>query len=190
MEREAQSDGAEDERLMATLAAALVITVDGGTVRLRELWRGAWTVTSFVRHFGCLFCHQMVDDLVRHVPTILGKGARVVIVGNGSPEQAEHFFAMKGLPREGVSVVTDPGRDSYKAAGFARSIGRAFLNPGSVRAYRSARREGHQVKGLFGDLTQLGGLMVVEPPARLAYLHRSLFAGDHPDLTEVVAVLP
>jgi hypothetical protein len=38
------------------------------------------------------------------------------------------------------------------------------LSRGSARAYREARREGHEVTGLLGDLTQLGGTLVTDPP--------------------------
>jgi peroxiredoxin len=179
----------DHEHLVAHLAAVQVSGLDGRAVRIREFWRRATTVTSFVRHFGCLFCHQMVHDLVIAVPTILDRGAQVLIVGNGSVEQARRFFSSKKLPRDGVAVVTDPERESYRAAGLERGYARTFLHPGAQRAFGAARGQGHRVTGLFGDLTQLGGLLVVKPPASLAYFHKSRFAGDHPDMSEVVAVL-
>lgn len=182
-------DTVEADRLVAQIAAASVLTLDGKATRIRELWRDAPTVTGFVRHFGCLFCHQMVEELVKTVPHILEKGARVVIVGNGSIEQAKRFFLEKSLPREGVSVVTDPDRESYKAAGFDRGITKT-LNAGSVKAYGIAARQGHRVTGLFGDLTQLGGMLIVKPPATLVYFHRSRFAGDHPRMDDILSALP
>ncbi len=95
---------------------------------------------------------------------------------------------MKKLPRDGVSVVTDPERESYRAAGLERGIART-LNSSSIRAYGPARTQGHRVTGLFGDLTQLGGLLVVKPPAQLAYFHKSRFAGDHPEMADVLAAV-
>jgi peroxiredoxin len=184
-----ENDAVERDHLVVQLAAALVIGLDGKPVRIREFWRKTTTVTSFVRHFGCLFCHQMVHDLVETVPTILASGAQVLIVGNGSVEQAKRFFTSKKLPREGVLVVTDPERESYKSAGFERGYGRTFLHPGASKAYGAARAQGHRISGLFGDLTQLGGLLVVRPPAALVYFHKSRFAGDHPEMRDVVAAL-
>ncbi|HEX4477001.1 MAG TPA: peroxiredoxin-like family protein [Polyangiaceae bacterium] len=180
-------DAAHADRLVAQIAAAPVMTLEGSTTRIRELWRENTTVTSFVRHFGCLFCHQMVHDLVATVPAILRRGGHVVIVGNGTIEQARYFFSMKQLPRAGVSVVTDPERESYRAAGFERGVVRTLVNPGSARAYANARRHGFRVKGIFGDLTQLGGLMVVKPPTSLVFFHKSRFAGDHPNMNDVLA---
>jgi len=179
----------EQDRLVAQVAVAPVQGLDGKTHRLRELWRDKTSVTTFVRHFGCLFCHQMVGDLVQHLPGIIERGARVVIIGNGTLEQARHFFSVKKLPRDGVDVVTDPRRESYAAAGLERGMVRTFLNPGSFTAYGAAKSLGHRVTGLFGDLTQLGGLLVVRPPATLLYAHKSRFAGDHPDMHKVISKL-
>ncbi len=184
-----ENEPVERDRLVAHLAAAPVIDLDGHQHRIREFWQRRTTVTSFVRHFGCLFCHQMVADLVGSVPFILERGAQVLIVGNGSVEQARRFFTSKKLPRDGVDVVTDPDRESYKAAGFERGYARTFLHPGASKAYGAAKAQGHRITGLFGDLTQLGGLLVVKPPAALAYLHRSRFAGDHPNMTEVLSAI-
>jgi hypothetical protein len=184
-----EHDLVKTDRLVAQIAAASVLMLDGNTTRLRELWREVPTVTGFIRHFGCLFCHQMVEELVAGVPYILERGARVVIVGNGSVAQARHFFSDKQLPRHGVSVVTDPDRDTYRAAGFERGVTKT-LNSDSVKAYGAAVRQGHRVTGLFGDLTQLGGLIVVKPPASLLYFHKSRFAGDHPRMADVLAALP
>jgi hypothetical protein len=177
------------DRTVTQVAVAHVLTLDGKVHRLRDLWRDTTTVTTFVRHFGCLFCHQMVSDLVTFIPDIVQRGARVVIIGNGTLEQARHFFLEKKLPRSGVDVVTDPRRESYAAAGLERGVSRTFLNAGSVVAYGAARLHGHKGTGLFGDLTQLGGLFVIKPPASLIYAHKSRFAGDHPDMAKVLSYL-
>jgi peroxiredoxin len=185
----AHLDAVEADLWLARVAAARVTTLEGESIRLRELWQAGPVVTGFLRHFGCLFCHQMVTDLVAGAPDFIARGAGVVFVGNGSTEQARRFFQNKGLPRDGCRVVTDPERESYQAAGFERGYRRTFLNSGSQRAYASARSAGHRVTGLFGDLTQLGGAVVTRPPARLEYLHRSEFAGDHPDMRELLAAV-
>src|SRR5262249_23203062 len=97
-----RSSALEDEQIVARIAVARVLTLDGETVRLRELWRDSICVSGFLRHFGCLFCHQMVEDLVNVVPLIVSRGAKAILIGNGSLEQARRFFASKGLPRDGV----------------------------------------------------------------------------------------
>ncbi|HEX4339944.1 MAG TPA: peroxiredoxin-like family protein [Polyangiaceae bacterium] len=180
----------DTDRVVTQIAVAHVLALDGKTHRMRDLWGQATTITTFVRHFGCLFCHQMVGELAAYTPRILERGARIVIVGNGTLEQARHFFSEKKLPRQGVAVVTDPRRESYGAAGLERGVARTLLHPGAIAAYGAATLRGHRVNGLFGDLTQLGGMFVIKPPATLLYAHRSRFAGDHPDLDRVLSHLP
>jgi len=182
-------DLVERDRMVASVAAATVLGLDGRRLRLRELWAGGVVVTTFLRQFGCLFCHRAVADVVELLPKIVERGASLVVVGNGSVTQAQRFFAEKKLPREGCTVVTDPERESYRAAELRRGFVRTFLNETSVREYRAARAEGHRITGLFGDLTQLGGTLVTRPPAQLLLIHRSQFAGDHADPREVLAVL-
>jgi len=184
-------DLVERDRMVAAVAAASVLTLEGKRIRLRELWDDGVVVTTFLRQFGCLFCHRAIAELVAIVPDVLARGGRLVFVGNGSIEQAKRFYAEKKLPREGCTVVTDPERESFRAAELKRGFAKVFLNGGSVGAYRDARGEGHRITGLFGDLTQLGGTMVTRPPARLVMLHRSQFAGDHAPAKEILdAVTP
>jgi hypothetical protein len=180
-------DLVEQDRMVASVAAASVLTLEGKRIRLRELWEGGAVVTTFLRQFGCLFCHRAIAELVAIVPEVLARGGRLVFVGNGSINQAKRFYAEKKLPREGCTVVTDPERDSFRAAEMKRGFAKTFLNGGSVGAYREARGDGHRITGLFGDLTQLGGTMITRPPARLVMLHRSQFAGDHADTKAILA---
>jgi hypothetical protein len=84
----ARDSDLEDARLVARVGAATVLLTDGKTVRLRELWAGQPTVIAFVRQFGCLFCHELVHSLAASAAQIMSKRARLVIVGNGSVEQA------------------------------------------------------------------------------------------------------
>lgn len=180
---------AEDARLLARVGAASVLLVNGQTSRLRDLWAGQPTVVAFVRQFGCLFCHQLVSALAVAAPHIVERNARLVIVGNGTVEQAARFFAEKGLPVAGVVVTTDPSRESYRAAELERGVGKTFFNEGSRRAYVRARKEGFAITGVFGDTFQLGGVLVVRPGSRLVYRHVSKFAGDNPAIDDVVAAI-
>ncbi|MEJ7734320.1 MAG: peroxiredoxin-like family protein [Polyangiaceae bacterium] len=181
-----EEPGVDGEQWVARVAAVQVLSLDGELVRLRNLWSSGPTVTAFLRHFGCLFCHQMVHDVLAAVPAIVERGARVVLVGNGSTDEARRFFEAKGLPRDGCMVLTDPERASYRAAGAAGGYMKTFFNGGSQRAFARARAEGHRITGLFGDLTQLGAVLVTRPPAQLGYLHRSRYAGDHPIMAAVL----
>jgi hypothetical protein len=181
--------GDSPDRVAMRVGVAKVRTLDGEQVQLRSLWREHRTVNVFVRQFGCLFCHQMVHDVIDWLPDIAAREATLVLVGNGTEDEARRFFTAKGLPRSHATVVTDPERNTYQAADFQSGFGRTFLQGEARRAYVAARREGHRITGWFGDLTQLGGIVVVRPPAHGLFVHRSRFAGDHAAREDVLAAL-
>ena len=85
-------------------------------------------------------CHELVSALAGHAEQIRARGARLVIVGNGSMEQAQRFFAEKGLPVAGVVVATDPSRESYRAAELDRGVVKTFF--GNIDQRSKRRRAG------------------------------------------------
>lgn len=178
---------AEGEALVAALAAQRVHSVGGTELRLRHVWGDRPVAQVFLRQFGCLFCHQMVSTVLSLGPEIARAGGHVVLIGCGTPEQAERFAREKGLPRQSVALFADPGRESYEAASLERGWGKTFLDERARRAYGRARRRGHAITGIAGDVAQLGGVFVIAPPGRLLYAHRSRFAGDHPDPDAIVS---
>lgn len=185
----AENIDAEGAAFVAKVAACRVLDVGGRPVRLYDAWRGKPVVHAFIRQFGCLFCHQMVAGLLESAADIGSRGGHIVMVGCGSPEQAGQFARDKRIPREHVTIYTDPSRAAFEAASLGRGYDVTFFDRGARRAYVRARRDGFAITGVQGDVVQLGGLMVVRPPARLAYLHRSSFAGDHPPMSDVVAAV-
>jgi hypothetical protein len=176
----------DDHQWAIRLAASTVLGMDGSRLRVRDLWQGGVTVTAFLRHYGCLFCLQFAHDVLEAAPEIIARGANLVLIGNGTVDQAKRFFTERGLPSAGCTVATDPERESYRAAEFHRGYGRTFFEKQARVAFAEARAEGHRIKGLYGDLTQLGGLTVTRPPAHLIYFHRSEHAGDHPAVRDVL----
>jgi hypothetical protein len=153
-----ENDRLEQDTLVAHLAAVQVIGLDGAPVRIREFWRKTTTVTSFVRHFGCLFCHQMICTTWSHrCPPSWLAAPRCSSRRERFHRASAAVLHEARLPCEGVAVVTDPDRDSYRTAGFER-LRRTFLHPGAHKAY-GVRRSRAPDHGHFGDLTQLGGLL-------------------------------
>jgi hypothetical protein len=186
MERVDEQLEVDDHQWAIRLAASSVLSMDGTRVRVRDLWQGGVAVTAFLRHYGCLFCLQFAHEVLDAAPEIVARGANLVLIGNGTVDQAKRFFGERGLPKTGCTVATDPERESYRAADFHRGYVRTFFEKGSRVAFAKARTEGHRTTGLYGDLTQLGGLTVTKPPAHLVYFHRSEHAGDHPKVRDVL----
>jgi peroxiredoxin len=174
------------DRSVAAMLAARVTTLDGAQLRLREAARGHPTVIAFVRQFGCLFCHELVSSVIDVSQRIHAGGGRVVLVGSGTVEQARRFAHAKQLERTGIVLTTDPSRGAFDAAELLRGYRVTFLHRGARRAYVRAERKGFSIDGIAGDVAQQGGVFVIDAGGHLVYAHRSRFAGDHPDLDEVV----
>jgi hypothetical protein len=112
-------------------------------------------------------------------------GAELVVVGNGSPQQARWFAEEQRAP---VTVVTDPDLAVFRAIGARRgpvsSLGPAtFLR--SLRAWRN----GFRSSAVMGDPLQQGAVWVVLPGGRVAYRYASAWAGDHPEPAEILGAL-
>lgn len=112
-------------------------------------------------------------------------GATLVVIGNGSPQQAEWFVEEQRVP---VQVFTDPERETYRALGAKRGIARV-LNPGTFASALRAMRRGFRQTGVMGDATQLGGVVIVRPDGSMPARFISRFPGDHPNAEQIMDAL-
>ena len=111
-------------------------------------------------------------------------GARLVVVGQGVPEQAAHFRETQGVD---FDLLVDTERKAYKAAGtkigtFTELLGPRVILKGARRTLASRVHQGRTV----GHPAQLGGVMLVMPDASIPYLHLSDDASDIPPNGEVL----
>lgn len=123
----------------------------------------------------------MRDELDR----IRGKGAELLLVGNGSRYFAAAFREDFALD---VPVLIDPELRAYRAAGLRRGRVEALSPRMPLNALRALRRGSRQT-GVQGDPWQLGGVFVLQPGGELTFAHTSREAGDHPDLESILAAL-
>jgi len=81
---------------------------------LLELVDESPVLLIFLRHFGCSFCRQTLDDVSRIRDLIEAKGVRPVFVHLGSPERAKPYFDYYHL--SDVERVSDPGASLYASS--------------------------------------------------------------------------
>ena len=70
----------------------------------------------FLRHFGCSFCRQTLEDVSRLREQIEGRGVRPVFVHLGTPERAKPYFDYYHL--SDVERVSDPEASLYASPAF------------------------------------------------------------------------
>ena len=147
---------AEQEQLVAVLreyrtesGRSLLEVVDESPVLL-----------IFLRHFGCAFCRQALDQVAQIRAQIAARGAQPVFVHLGSPERAKPYFDYYQLST--VERISNPDASLYQNPVFALSRMNPYLNllslkvwrgwlSGALRKYGIGRiqEDGHQMPGVF-----------------------------------------
>jgi hypothetical protein len=132
-----------------------------------------------------MLCKEQVAQLCDQISQLQALGAKLVVIGNGSPQQAEWFVEEQRVP---VQVFTDPERVTYRALGAKRGIGRVF-HPGTFVSALRAIRAGFRQTKVMGDATQLGGVIIVRPDGSVPARFLSRFPGDHPRPDDIIEAL-
>ena len=157
--------------------------VNGNPVLLSSFWKKQVLILAFTRHFGCPQCKEMVDQLVTVSPDFKEKNLGLVIVTQGTPEEAKAFCSERA---PGVTCLADPERKAYQAYGLERAnIWQSFL---SLNVRRSNRRL-KQERGWNTDLPpkgqdalQMAGTFVIAPDGRIRLPYYYDDIADHPSV--------
>lgn len=174
---------------------AAVFKSDGSPVELSSFWQMRPVVITFLRHYGCQFCREFVLTLRQAYPDFVGRGMGVVVIGQGSPAQAQHFSMIYKLP---FPILADPQREAYAAWGLGEGAWSDIAHPAvGVRMMQQAARGnfpgiGEHVRGLVGggvSLKQFGGTFVVDRGGAIRYAHVATPIYKVPAIDELHAAL-
>ena len=114
-------------------------------------------------------------------------GAHVVLIGLGSPEQAERFCVRWRLP---FTCLTSPDRSAHRAFGLRRGSFNQLAGPAVWLPWvRNLATGKHQGRFGQGDPTQLPGTFVVDTAGLVRYGHVGRRSNDNPPNDEVLAAL-
>ena len=92
----------------------------------------------FLRHFGCAFCRQAIDDVSKVRPDLTRLGVQAAFVHLGSPERAKPYFDYYNLSDWSASATptarsTATPSSHWHALAFGRSSGQQS-GPGGCEA--------------------------------------------------------
>lgn len=142
----------------------------------------------FLRHFGCSFCREAIDDIARRRDTIESQGVRIVMVHMAPNRQvAEKFFRrFKLFP---IDHISDPEKRFYRAFGLTKGNPKQLFGLMNwIRGFESGVVEGrgfdyHNEE--IGDGFQMPGVFVLHQGViKNAFVHQN--AWDRPDYEEIV----
>jgi hypothetical protein len=114
----------------------------------------------FLRHFGCAFCRQALDQVSQIRAQIAARGAQPVFVHLGTPQRAKLYLDYYQLST--VERIGNPDASLYQHPVFALGRMNPFLNllsakvwkgwlSGALRKYGlgAIQEDGHQMPGVF-----------------------------------------
>ena len=145
---------------------------------LRELTTGRPVLLVFLRHFGCTFCREAVDEISKKRATLESGGTRLAFVHLGTEEKANAFFTPYGL--QDAPRFADPDGKLYEAFGLARAEWRQYLNQESILRMLVAWLNGNFVGLPAGDVQHMpGAFLVKDGEIRKSFRHK--LVSDRPD---------
>ena len=141
----------------------------------------------FLRHFGCSFCRQTLDDVSRIREQIEARGIRPVFVHLGTPERAKPYFDYYHL--SAVERISDPEGSLYASSVFQlprKNVFTQFLVPAVWKAWLQGAVLKHGIGMIKEDADQMPGIFYLQKRAIVrTYRYRTI--ADQPDYLKLIA---
>jgi len=154
---------------------------------LLELLGESPLLLVFLRHFGCSFCRQTLDDVSRLRAEIEGRGIRPVFVHLGTPERARPYFDYYHL--SDIERVSNPDASLYTGPVFQLRRKQAFshfLVPEVWRAWLLGAVRKHGIGTIQEDADQMPGIFFLRDRA-VVRVFRYRTIADEPDYLKLIA---
>eukprot|EP00051_Salpingoeca_urceolata_P013808 m.174762 g.174762 ORF g.174762 m.174762 type:complete len:604 (-) comp17904_c1_seq1:49-1860(-) len=170
----------------------------GNVVPLLSLWTGRRIILVLLRHLGCRFCHQQWTQLGKTNEQLGQHDVTLVGIASGTREQIEAFRERTHRHGELYVVRERDALKQYVAYELFRVLRlktrEQFFGPATVAKAEQAAAQGFtDVPHLAGatdewagNTFQLGGVFVLGPGNTCSYSFRSAYAGDHPNIDDVL----
>jgi peroxiredoxin len=114
-------------------------------------------------------------------------GARLVLIGQLTPEHAAQFRRRQGLE---LTVLADEDRASYKVAGTKVGQLTDLINPKTVaKSFVATAKTGRFQTRTTGHPAQLGGTLVIAQDGRVTWSHIAVDASDNASPELILAAL-
>jgi hypothetical protein len=153
---------------------------------LLELVDESPVLLIFLRHFGCAFCRQAIDQVSQIKGEIAAKGTRPVFVHLGTPERAQPFFDYYEL--QDVERVSNPEGTLYQHSVFqlarVNSLW-ALLSPAVLKSWATGTLKKYGIGGFEEDGLQMPGVFFLKD-RKIASVFRYKTIADEPDYLKLI----
>jgi peroxiredoxin len=160
------------------LKFALRTKVQGGC-SLDRLSRETPLMVVFLRHGGCIFCREALQDIAAQRRAIEATGTRLVLVHMGTAAEADALFRRYGL--QDVMRIADSEQTLYRAFGLRKGRLRELFGPKVLaRGFEAGILHRHGIGRRMGDGFQMPGVFLIYHGEVIrSYRHQS--AADRPE---------
>lgn len=158
-----------------------------GKIRLRDRWRQAPTIVTFMRHFGCSFCREHLTALAAADERVRAAGGQTVAIFQYDGAATDSFCAGRSIP---FDCLGDPEREAYARIGLGRGTLRQLMGWQVIKRGRAAYRAGGGQGGSEGgSITLMPGSFVLDRDGRVVLSHYNRNAADNPDIDVLIAAV-
>lgn len=161
-----------------------MVTNQGKT--LRSLSFQSPVMLVFLRHFGCVFCKEALDEISQKRDSIEKTGVRIVFVHMSDDITANEYFSRFHL--NDVTFVCDPNQRFYAAFGLQRgSFNQLFGLQVWMRGFKIQNEKGYNLEMAkrLGDSFQMPGVFILhEGQIKEKFIHQH--AAERPDYEQLV----
>jgi peroxiredoxin len=112
-------------------------------------------------------------------------GVQVVLVGLGTPDQAEAFRKQFSLS---FPIICDPEKKLYRIYGLGRSSVSRMVSPAVLFKGLKALSRGYTPSVPQSDVMQLAGVFLIDTAGNIRYAHYSKDPSDHPSIETLLAL--
>jgi hypothetical protein len=174
-----------DQRAEIASALGDVRAESGRT--LLELVDAGPVLLVFLRHFGCSFCRQALDDVSKIYGALTDRGVRPVFVHLGTAERAKPYFDYYCL--SDVERISNPDGSFYRSPIFELgrvSLARVVFQPAVWKGWLQDAMIKHGIGLNREDASQMPGVFFLRDRAIVrSFRHRTI--ADRPDYLRLVA---
>lgn len=105
-------------------------------------------------------------------------GARVVLVGMGTPAECAAFLKKFDIP---FPMIADPQQALYRQFHLKRMSPLGVLSPAVAIKGMTAMARGSGIGKPVGDILQLPGVFIIDSSGRIVFSHQPAGPADHAD---------
>jgi len=127
---------------------------------LAEISRGRDVLVVFLRHAGCTFCRETLDELSKRREEWNAKKIQPIVVHMGSPDEGSAMMARWGL--SDIPHISDSECRLFQAYHLPRgTFGQLFGLRVWIEGFRAAILKGYGFGKLVGDGFQMSGACLI-----------------------------